>query len=596
MKLSLPNGKYNIAVACTDIEEEPEYRFEFTEFKALKAGKNEKLILEDEKLGGSNDWYDPLETDWGEYYGEDRNGPMPTIALGQKYRTIMTKDSKVDYFQFELKKAGPLYITADSEEIGELQFDILRYQSETIGYQHETTKPDNIIAGVTTPLKNQQLEISLDKTGVWKFYKEFPAGKYVLYIHTSRGADDDDVLNKFGETGIYAFTLSTGKTTAKPVTKLTLDNAVLSVSPDMEKTLKATVAPADADDTGVTYEITEGKDVISVSPNTLSGNDAKPNVTAYTVKALKKGTAVIKVTTNGTNKSGKPLTAECKVSVFDGKPGVDVATKQKVNLYTADYFGGAFDKNDKWEVQPKANGSVSKGIFTAKKPGQVTVIKKRKDGKTLVPLESVTFNIETPQFIHKDKKNKDVKTFTLKKRYDTISPNEVISLVSENLVSPSGYDIADKKGNFIFDKATGLVMANKNGTCKVTVYYGDIEKKLAAKYTYTVKAQLPTIKQNVSVKATAKKPTTVKLTKVSENAVREWRLEGVSQNEAGEDIPDGIQVSSNCIKIEPVTTDKPKTNLMSCKVSPAEGAVKDQKAFLIVKVDGVDYWCKVTIK
>ena len=614
IKLSLPGGRYNIRLYCDSIEEEPVYKFCFKEFKALEAGKNEKVILGDEKLGGSNDWPDPLDTDWGKYYSADKNGPMPSIEPGQKYRSIMTRDSKVDYFQFELKKDGPLYLTADSEEIGELEFEMIKLEPKLNMYTSVTTRlsngQDSIIAGVKAPLKNSQLEISLDKTGVWKYYKDFPAGKYVLYIHTHRGgyhnkdASEDQVLNKFGETGIYAFNLSTGKSTAKPVTKLTLDNTNITMSVSSANQLKATVAPSNADDVGVTFEVTGDEGVIEVSENSISGNSAKPGVTEYTIRALIPGKAVIRFTTSGSNSKGEHLTAECTVSVVEGKAAPAVATKQKIDLSDEAYFGKIVDKkNDKFIVlaadgKTKGIGSVSKGIFTAKKPGTVIITRQVKDtsgkkARYVSVSPQLTLEIETPKYLQKDKKKKDIKTFTLTKRTATISPCQVIS---GNNITPSGYLFSNEK-NFEVDKATGAVTAKSNGTCKVTVLYGDNERKLAAKsYTYTVKAVLPTIKDNVSVKAAAKKPLVVKLTKVSENAVREWRLEGVSRNEAGEDIPDGIEVSANCIRIEPVKTEKKKTDLMSCRVSPAEGAAKDQKAFLIVKVDGIDYRCKVTIK
>ncbi|MBQ4482227.1 MAG: hypothetical protein II966_03240, partial [Lachnospiraceae bacterium] len=60
--------------------------------------------------------------------------------------------------------------------------------------------------------------------------------------------------------------------------------------------------------------------------------------------------------------------------------------------------------------------------------------------------------------------------------------------------------------------------------------------------------------------------------------------------------PDGIEVRSSCIEYKPVTTEKEATNLMSCTITSTDEANVGDAAFLIVKVDGVDYWCKVTIK
>ena len=93
------------------------------------------------------------------------------------------------------------------------------------------------------------------------------------------------------------------------------------------------------------------------------------------------------------------------------------------------------------------------------------------------------------------------------------------------------------------------------------------------------------------------KPVVVKLTKVQADVQKagkiEWRLEGVSGNGLE---PDGIPVRSSCITYEPVTTTKETTNLMSCKITSTSEAKVGDAAFLIVKVDGIDYWCKVTIK
>ena len=400
------------------------------------------------------------------------------------------------------------------------------------------------------------------------------------------------------------------KNTAKPVTKLTLDNTVLTMNPGEEKTLTAAVAPLTADDTGVKFEVIEGSDIITLSEDIVKEEDSKKKVAnnTVTITANKKGKAVIKVTTTGKNKKDQPLEATCTVSVIEGKSDCPaVATKQKVDLTAKEYFGDLgqpFDKNDVFEVDTddKAYGSVTnKGIFTAKKDtkdakdGIVTVTWKKKEGKNKNAIGSVSFKIETPDYVQKDKNNKPVKTVNLYKRTATVSPDEVIST---NLISPSGYLCSDTKGtNFDFDEKTGIVTAKKSGSCKITVLYGDNDKKLATiAYTYTVKATLPTIKSDVSIKNN-KKPTVVKLTKVQADVQKagkiEWRLEGVSGNGIE---PDGIEVRSSCIEYKPVTTEKEATNLMSCTITSTDEANVGDAAFLIVKVDGVDYWCKVTIK
>ena len=293
------------------------------------------------------------------------------------------------------------------------------------------------------------------------------------------------------------------------------------------------------------------------------------------------------------------------MAVVEGKSGCTaVAVKQKVNLYTDDYFGAGYGdkvaKTDKFEVTPKGCGTFSKGIFTGKKAETVTVTRLAKDGKNYLPVDSVSFTVEAPDYLKTDtsgKKPKAIKQVTSIKKGDEFDMSEYIGCPS---VEPEFYEISDKKGNFTLnDPREGVVTVNASGSCKVTAYYcEEIEdlsdtakvnaaKKNAAKIQFTIKSTIPTMKD---AKVAAGKKITVAVTKVSKAiqlTADDWSI--VEVNAEGEPEFDS---PSKAFTKSPVE----KKKYMSCEVTATSDAATGTKAALVCTIDEVEYWSIITVK
>lgn len=197
----------------------------------------------------------------------------------------------------------------------------------------------------------------------------------------------------------------------------------------------------------------------------------------------------------------------------------NVVTKQKVDLSIADYFGQSFEKKDKWSVSDTKIGSVSKGIFTAKKPGTVTVTWMDKD-KNVKGIAK--FDVEAPEIDYpiNPKNNKKLTTFTYYRIGEEVDVTKLISTPTG--LTPVRYECTDKKGkNFSFNPDTNILTVLKTGNCKINVYYnyGDNEK-YAGKHTINIKSSLPKLKEKL--KLTATKSTTVTISNVQTDLQVSW--------------------------------------------------------------------------
>ncbi|MCR5687217.1 MAG: leucine-rich repeat domain-containing protein, partial [Lachnospiraceae bacterium] len=270
----------------------------------------------------------------------------------------------------------------------------------------------------------------------------------------------------------------------------------------------------------------------------------------------------------------------------DPEPKVcpNVVTKQKVDLSLTDYFGAEFENKDSWTVEPKTLGSVSKGIFTAKKPGEVTVtwMDKDKDLKGIAK-----FAIEVPEIDYpiNPKNGKKLTTFTYNRIDETIDVSSLISTPSG--LTPAKYECTDKNGkNFRFDAENNTLTVKKTGTCKINVYYnyGDNERN-AAKIPISIKASLPKLKEKQNLKEN--KSTTIAITNVQDDLDVTW---GAFVYEYDEDEYDEWPESEDLI-IEEV----PESNGRKCKITAAGS--KGTKVWLTAFVgDEYDeYDCLVTI-
>lgn len=259
----------------------------------------------------------------------------------------------------------------------------------------------------------------------------------------------------------------------------------------------------------------------------------------------------------------------------------NIVTKQKVDLSTADYFGAAFDKKDSWTVEPKTLGSVSKGIFTAKKPGEVTVTWKDKDKKVK---GIAKFTIETPDINYpvNPKNGKKLSTMTYYRKGETIDVSTLISTTSG--LTPVKYECSDKKGkNFVFDEKTNTLTVLNSGGCKITVYYnyGDNDK-YAAKYPVSIKSSLPKLKGNINLKAG--KSSNVAISNVQKDLEVTWGAFEMDEN--------GDWIESDKLIVE----EDARSNNRKCKIT-ANGNAGDVICLTAFVGDEEDeYDCMVTIK
>jgi hypothetical protein len=109
--------------------------------------------------------------------------------------------------------------------------------------------------------------------------------------------------------GFTADCTVTVATTILPATGVSLDETAKTVVAGEEFALTATVAPEDATNKAVTWAISEGEDVVSISK--ADGSSGTP----ITVSALKQGSAKITVTT-----ADGGFTADCAVTVAPSAP------------------------------------------------------------------------------------------------------------------------------------------------------------------------------------------------------------------------------------------------------------------------------------
>ena len=259
----------------------------------------------------------------------------------------------------------------------------------------------------------------------------------------------------------------------------------------------------------------------------------------------------------------------------------NVVTKQKVDLSTADYFGASFDSKDKLTVEPMALGSVSKGIFSAKKPGEVTVTWTDKD-KNVKGIAK--FTVETPEIDYpiNPKNGKKLTCMTYYRLNETIDVSALISTPSG--LTPVKYECSDKKGkNFSFDEETKTLTVLNSGSCKITVFYnyGDNDK-FAAKYPVSIKSSLPKLKGKINLKAG--KSTNVTITNVQKDLEVSWGAFVMDEN--------GEWIESDKLIVE----EDAKSNNRKCKIT-ANADVGDEICLTAFVGDEEDeYDCYVTIK
>lgn len=243
------------------------------------------------------------------------------------------------------------------------------------------------------------------------------------------------------------------------VTGVTLTKT-LTLAKGKTKTLVATVAPANATNKKVTWKSSNSK-VVTVDQNGK-------------IKAVKKGTATITVTTADGSK-----TATCKVTVNIPSTKVKLNTKKiyvvKGKSVKVKATLTPLTSTDKvtWSAKNKKVATVKSGKITAKKVGSTTITAKTTSGKKATLKVTVVKKATKSTSIKLNKK-----TLKLKKgaRYDlvpTLKPAKTTDAVkwkSSNkkvaTVDAYGTVTAKKKGKATITVTTA---SGKKATCKVTV-------------------------------------------------------------------------------------------------------------------------------
>lgn len=244
------------------------YRF-VLDFSQVIPDKGEEFLY-DTELGGTNN---------------DKESARQ-IEIGKKYRAFVSEDAdnnKRDWYKFTLDKKTTLYLSASTSDISDIRVRLhngeqnLGLEGEQPTITDEKSETGYKMTVMYAPWNNNKPSSSL------------PEGTYYLEVQPSG----------YNTTGSYSFSLTTKAPTR--VSKLSVKPKKLNMSVGETSALKATVKPAKAYDTTVSYK--------SSDPNIATVDENG------TIKAVSSGIATITVTTNSPNKKGKQLSAKCQVKI-----------------------------------------------------------------------------------------------------------------------------------------------------------------------------------------------------------------------------------------------------------------------------------------
>lgn len=549
----IPGDYYLYAISgSTHLPDEIKYSFTMT-FDEIVVGKDEEAVF-DKTLDGSNNDEEIAEK----------------IKTDQKYvaqsHSFYMKDSVApkDWFVFTLDKDSRMYLTATNDQIDQLNFRFYTYDTKNRSTTLISTQPCPLELTAGYYYSGEQICKFAD---LWDPGEDtiFKKGTYAMSVEKIR-----DTGSRFsvGNTGEYRFMISTK--TAIPVESITLQRngaAVANIKLPLNKTaeLTAVVKPDKATEKGVIWS-SDDESVAVVKDGVI------------TPKSI--GECTITATTIGLNSKKEALSAKCQVEVTQEKVQKEipiVIAKQKVDLSGEDFFNEPYNKTDKYVVTPKNMGSVSKGKFTGKKAGEVTITKKVKDGKQYVETDTIKVEIEVPVIKYPEKA----------KAFDIYAPLQGIVLDKLIVCEKSGelpvkYVAADKKGSKYELGTDGRTLnIYKSGKAKVTAYYG--EGKDAAAYAINFNVKLPKLsKSKVTVKKG--KSVAVKISNVQKDLTPKWAV--MAYDEVNEEWD-----STGCAVAEAVEG----SNGLKCKVYGLE-KTGNYPVYLIAEVDGYIYLCPVYVK
>ena len=540
----LKKGIYHFRVYNTDGTSNYSIK---TEFNPIKAGKNEVVIC-DEVLGGSRN---------------ELKDAYP-IDINKKYVAQSSEDTrtKTDWYQLNLSSPSKLYLSLGSTEIETMAFYMRDGVDDTRSISFENF-PNQSGISQKEPVVGKQL-IAPKYMG---YTDTFPKGTYYISIPK-------------WTTGSYHFEISTGANVK--VTSIKLDKKSVTLPLNGTDKITATVGPENADNKDVIWEVVDNPVAVELTDN---GDGT------CTIKGLKAGYAKIKAISSNPDK-----TAICEVEVLNQEITQNVKTEAetrpmvtsgKVDLSENVYFGSFgndFQKTDKFVVEPKNAGSVSKGIFSAKKyKGVVKVTRQVKVGKKYVDSDEVSIEIEQPTVKYeKDSKGKDIKFFTASYAGEIFDATERIE---SKTILPTTWEISDKQGkNFELEKdtegkPTGKIICKNNGSCKVSAVYG--EGKNASRVTFTLKTVMPKLSIVKKDKLSVGQDLAIKLTGTKAGDAISWEF-----------IPDAdddrVTDKTDAVKIEPANAKNPDTQKKITINKVVNGKV-------VATVNGHSYECIISV-
>lgn len=548
----IPGDYYLYVIGGAYADDVVKFSFTMT-FDEIVVNKDEVAIF-DETLSGSN----------------NNEEEALKIKVDQKYvaqsHSFFLQDSVApkDWYVFTLDKESRIFLTATNEQIDQLNFRFYNYDTKKRSASLISTQPYplELLAGYYFS-EEQVCERGESMFGPGKD-TIFPKGTYAMSVEKIRDAESKYSV---GNTGEYRFKLSTKS--AVPVESITIQrngSAVASIKIPLNKTaeLTAVVKPEKATEKGVVWSSDDTK-------------VAEVHNGVVTPKSI--GECTITATTIGLNKEKEALQAICKVEVTEEKTQAEipiVIAKQKVDVSGEYFFNEPTDKTDKFVVLPKGMGSVSKGKFTGKKAGTVTITKKIKEGKKYVEADTITVEVEVPVVQYPEK----AKTFTYYAPVEDIPLDDMIVCEKSGEI-PVRYVCSDKKGKKFELGTDGRTLNIKaSGKCKVTAYYSDGKE---AAYTINFTAKLPKLsKSKISLKKG--KSVTVKISNVPEGITPIWSV--VEYDATSETFVETEYIGAEVVE---------GSDGRKCKVWGIE-KTGDSPVFLLAEVDGFYYFSAVYVK
>ena len=165
-----------------------------------------------------------------------------------------------------------------------------------------------------------------------------------------------------------------------------------------------------------------------------------------------------------------------------------IVVNQKIDI--TPYFDQSYGK---YAINPKNSAVITnKGLVTAKKPGEITITGYIKSGKKWVVdnVNAIKIKVEKPVFINK--------TINATKTGKSIFG---IDNIENCTITPTLWTSSNKKVALV-DEKNGLISTVGKGSTKITAVYG--EGKNAAKYSFTVKVNIPVISKKSLTMITGK--------------------------------------------------------------------------------------------